>query len=171
MSYPRVRIAAVGLLLGALLALSGCVMSGEASGRYRGMNCLRLKQDNHFHDKVAKSVVRVPVTVLTLGASEGSYGEHRRMEHFLGKSQGELIMAWGPPSAMHADPATSSTVLIYNQGMSFSAPLVASGTWLVVALTKPFLPIPAKQETFARCSFRVNKQGYVTDYAWRVGCY
>jgi len=158
------RIALTSLLVG----LCGCAS-------------LHFRADDSTGTKVAKGIARVPVAILTLGLSEGWHARERTMESWVGGSESNLIMAWGPPAGEYPDANGGKVVVFTEQRMSVSpgyANTTTTGSATGYAYgntayaygqaqsTTTYIPPQVHQWQVFR-AFRINSFGTIVGYSWR----
>jgi len=127
-------------------------------------NLLHIREDDGAFMAVMKGAARVPIFVLTLGASEKWHKREREMEACLGKSRSWLIMKWGLPTAEISDES-GGTILVYEYTGSFTTKGHAHTTFIVNTADTEYTP-PQTHQTSSRRSFRLDSNGTVVGYAW-----
>lgn len=137
---------------------------------------LHIKDDDSTGTAIAKGVARVPVALLTLGLSEAWHAKERSMESWLGKSEHDLIMAWGPPNSVYEEDY--GKLLIYTENRMYISPATATtngyatgysyGNYASVQArtTTTYTPSQVQQWQVFR-QFGVSPSGTITSYSWR----
>lgn len=154
--------------IAAILTLSGCAS-------------LHIRSDDSAGLAVAKGFARVPVGIFTLGISEAWHARERMMESWLGKNETDLLMAWGPPSAVYSDGA-GGKILTYAEQRTYVSPGYATthttgsatgytsgnitNIYGQAQSTTSYIPSQIQQWQVFR-QFHVDVSGRITAYAWR----
>lgn len=151
------------------------------SALFTGCTSLHFRDSDSAGVKFAKGIARVPVAVLTFGLSEAWHARERTMESWLGRHVRDLLMSWGPPSAVY-DDGSGGKIIVYTENRMYVSPGYVTTTTTGSATGyaydnianvygraqsfTTYVPGQIQQWQVFR-QFRVNSQGVITAYSWR----
>jgi hypothetical protein len=131
--------------------------------------------------KIAKGFARVPVAILTFGLSEAWHARERAMESWLGHNQSELVMAWGPPTAV-LDDGNGGQIFVYTETRTYVSPGSSTTTSSGSAYGQVYgnqVYVQGQEQSHTMYSpaqvhqwqvfrqFRIDSNGRIVQYSWR----